>query len=44
MGKTIAFTSAALNYLPKVRKLCASIRTHHPEWAPAGRCSISAAW
>lgn len=32
MGKTIAFTSAALNYLPKVRKLCASIRTHHPEW------------
>jgi len=32
MGKTIAFTSAAMNYLPKVRKLCASIRAHHPEW------------
>lgn len=32
MGKTIAFTSAALNYLPKVRKLCASIRHFHPEW------------
>ena len=30
--KTIAFTSAATNYLPKVRKLCASIRQHHPEW------------
>lgn len=32
MGKTIAFTSAAVNYLPKVRKLCASIRKHHPEF------------
>jgi len=30
--KTIVFTSAAINYLPKVRKLCASIRTFHPEW------------
>ena len=25
------FTSAAVNYLPKVRALCRSIRTHHPE-------------
>lgn len=32
MGKTVAFTSAALNYLPKVRKLCNSIRLHHPEF------------
>jgi len=32
VGKTVAFTSAALNYLPKVRKLCASIRRHHPEF------------
>lgn len=30
--KTIAFTSAATNYLPKVRKLCASLREHHPEF------------
>lgn len=30
--KTVAFTSAATNYLPKVRKLFASIREHHPEW------------
>lgn len=30
--KTVVFTSAAINYLPKVRKLCASIRRHHPEW------------
>lgn len=30
--KTIAFTSAAVNYLPKVRMLCASIRRHHPEF------------
>ena len=29
--KTVAFTSAATNYLPKVRKLFASIRQHHPE-------------
>lgn len=32
MGKTVAFTSAATNYLPKVRKLCNSIRAHHPEF------------
>ncbi|GAB6195013.1 hypothetical protein [Lysobacter xanthus] len=32
MGKTVAYTSAALNYLPKVRKLCASIRRYHPEF------------
>ena len=32
MGRTVAFTSAATNYLPKVRKLCSSIRTHHPEF------------
>lgn len=25
------FTSAAVNYLPKVRMLCGSIRRHHPE-------------
>src|SRR5467141_3546110 len=25
------FTSAAVNYLPKVRALCRSIRKHHPE-------------
>ena len=30
--KTVVFTSAATNYLPKVRKLCASIREYHPEW------------
>lgn len=32
MGKTVAFTSAALNYLPKVRKLCNSIKRFHPEF------------
>lgn len=32
MGKTIAFTSAAVNYLPKVRKLMDSVRRHHPEF------------
>jgi len=32
MPKTIAFTSAAQNYLPKVRKLFASLREHHPEF------------
>lgn len=32
MGKTIAFTSAAQNYLPKVRKLFDSLRKHHPEF------------
>lgn len=30
--KTVAFTSAAINYLPKVRLLFASIRQHHPEF------------
>ena len=30
--KTVVFTSAAFNYLPKVRKLFASVRRHHPEW------------
>jgi hypothetical protein len=30
--KTVAFTSAAINYLPKVRKLCASIKRFHPEF------------
>lgn len=30
--KTIAFTSAAVNYLPKVRQLCRSIRRFHPEF------------
>ncbi len=30
--KTVAFTCAAVNYLPKVRKLFASIRQHHPEF------------
>lgn len=32
MAKTIAFTSAAQNYLPKVRKLFDSLRQHHPEF------------
>src|SRR5262249_199422 len=27
-----AFTSAAVNYLPKVRLLCRSIKLHHPEF------------
>lgn len=30
--KTVAFTSAAVNYLPKVRMLAESIRKYHPEW------------
>lgn len=30
--KTVAFTSAAINYLPKVRKLCASLKRFHPEF------------
>ncbi|MEO5595664.1 MAG: hypothetical protein ABIQ97_00740 [Lysobacteraceae bacterium] len=30
--KTVAYTSAAINYLPKVRKLCASIKRFHPEF------------
>lgn len=32
MTRTLAFTSAAQNYLPKVRKLFASLRQHHPEF------------
>jgi hypothetical protein len=32
MKRTVAFTSAAQNYLPKVRKLFASLREHHPEF------------
>ncbi|HWV45405.1 MAG TPA: glycosyltransferase, partial [Nitrospira sp.] len=32
MKKTIAFTSAAFNYVPKVRTLCNSMRKHHPEF------------
>jgi len=31
-AKTVVYTSAALNYLPKVRKLFASVRKHHPEF------------
>ncbi len=30
-GDLHVFTSAAVNYLPKVRILCRSIRRHHPE-------------
>jgi hypothetical protein len=30
--KTLIFTSAAVNYLPKVRKLFESVRRHHPEF------------
>src|SRR5262245_34345641 len=29
--KLHVFTSAAVNYLPKVRALCRTIRAHHPE-------------
>ena len=32
VAKTVVFTCAAINYLPKVRKLFASIREHHPEF------------
>lgn len=36
MGKSTGsihmFTSAAVNYLPKVRMLCASVKQHHPEF------------
>jgi hypothetical protein len=33
MATTIhAYTSAALNYIPKVRLLFNSVRQHHPEW------------
>lgn len=39
MFRIRAFTSAAVNYLPKVRLLCSSIKQHHPEfevyWAVA---------
>ena len=31
-AKTVVYTSAALNYLPKVRKLFASVRKYHPEF------------
>ena len=30
-GALHVYTSAAVNYLPKVRILCRSIRRHHPE-------------
>lgn len=30
--KTVAFTSSAVNYLPKVRKLIKSIKKYHPEF------------
>lgn len=30
-GRLHVFTSAAVNYLPKVRALCRSVRRHHPE-------------
>lgn len=32
MTQTLVFTSAAFNYIPKVRMLCRSLRQHHPEW------------
>lgn len=32
MSQTHVFTSAALNYIPKVRMLFKSLREHHPEW------------
>jgi hypothetical protein len=32
MSTIHVFTSAACNYIPKVRALVASIRRHHPEW------------
>lgn len=32
MQKVHVFTSAALNYVPKVRILFRSLREHHPEW------------
>lgn len=32
MTTTHVFTSAACNYIPKVRALVASIRKHHPDW------------
>lgn len=32
MTEVHVFTSAALNYIPKVRMLFQSLRKHHPEW------------
>jgi len=32
MSEVHVFTSAALNYIPKVRMLFQSLRKHHPEW------------
>ena len=32
MSETHVFTSAAFNYIPKVRMLFNSLRKHHPEW------------
>lgn len=32
MSQTHVFTSAAFNYIPKVRMLFRSLREHHPEW------------
>lgn len=32
MSKVHVFTSAAFNYIPKVRMLFKSLRQHHPEW------------
>jgi hypothetical protein len=32
MSTIHVFTSAACNYIPKVRALAASIRRHHPDW------------
>ncbi len=31
-GRVLVYTSAALNYLPKVRILFRSLRRHHPDW------------
>ena len=30
--RVFVFTSAALNYLPKIRVLFSSLRYHHPNW------------
>ena len=32
MSDIHVFTSAAFNYIPKVRMLFQSLRQHHPEW------------
>ena len=32
MSNIHVFTSAAFNYIPKVRMLFQSLRQHHPEW------------